>query len=243
MFASLSGVIFVTKSFKVWTEKNLNYLVAFASGVFLVVIINLFFEALEFADNNLQVLMFVITGFLIFLGIERLFPEVHHHHDGEHCGGTKRSVRKVMLGDALHNLGDGILLAPVFIIDIHAGIITAIGIFVHEAVMEISEFFVLKASGMTTREALIKNFLVSGTILIGAIGGFYLSSQIHFLVAPLIGLATGAFLYILIIDLVPESVKNSHKEKKYFNYIFWVLLGILLITAVNFFASHGHAHI
>mgnify|MGYP000285953057 CR=1 FL=1 len=37
---------------------------------------------------------------------------------------------------------------------------------------------------------------------------------------------------------IPESVKNSHKERKYLNFAAWALFGVLLILAVNIFSSH-----
>lgn len=252
MFASFSGVIFLQGRLKDWTHSNLKYLVAFASGVFLVVTANLVTESFEFSGNNILVISSIIFGFLFFFAVEKIYPESHCHHDDHKCltQNNKKGARKILIGDSLHNITDGILLAPIFVTDVRLGFIAALGIFVHEFVQEISEFFVLKSAGYSTRGALFVNFLTSGTILIGSIGGFYISSFDH-LVSPLIGLAAGAFIYTLVIDLIPESVKNSHKERKYFNYIAWTLLGVLLIFAMNYLSSsqlekegldgHGHA--
>jgi zinc and cadmium transporter len=253
MLASLSGVLFISKFLKEWTDNNLKYLITFASGVFLIVTFNLISEAFEFSTNKTIVIVSVFAGFIFFLLLERLYPEIHCHHEGDNCLAkkNKKGAQRVLIGDAFHNIGDGILLAPIFVTDISLGFIAAIGIFVHEFVQEISEFFVLKSAGYSTKKALTRNFLISATILIGAVGGFYLSSFEN-LVAPLVGLAAGAFIYILLIDLIPQSVKNSAKEKKYFNYIAWTLLGVLLILVVNTLISgdqlekkgldsHGHA--
>ena len=239
MLASLVGVFFTIKHLGAWTENNIRYLIAFASGVFLIVAYHLGFEAIEFGADNIFVWIAIILGFLMFFALERMYPEAHCHHGDQKCmtENNKKGARKILIGDAFHNLADGILLAPIFVADIKLGIVAAFGIFVHEIVQEISEFFVLKNAGYSTKKALTLNFLVSGTILIGAIGGYYLSSFVY-LVGPLIGFAGGAFVYILLIDLIPESIKHSHKEKKYFNYIAWALFGILLILSINFF-THG----
>lgn len=252
MFASLTGVIFVSKHLASWTQDNLRYLIAFAAGVFLIVTYDLIFEALEFAEHYGVVVVSVIVGFLLFFILEKVYPEAHCHHDDAACqaNNSTRGARKVLIGDAFHNIGDGILLAPIFMIDIKLGFVAAFGIFVHEAVQEISEFFVLKAAGYTTKEALLRNFLVSATVLIGAIGGFYLASVDYF-VAPLVAFTAGAFLHILLVDLIPQSVRHSHKEAKYLNYIVWALLGILLIVGVDALAAQqlekqgldGHGHL
>ena len=239
MTASLVGVLFTLKHLGNWTENNIRYLIAFASGVFLIVAYHLVFEAIEFGKENVFVWIAIILGFLFFFALERLYPEAHCHHGDQKCmtENNKKGARKILFGDAFHNIGDGILLAPVFVADIKLGIVTAFGILVHEVVQEISEFFVLKNAGYSTKKALSLNFLVSGTILIGAIGGYYLSS-FTYLVGPLIGFAAGAFVHILLVDLIPESIKHSHKEKKYFNYISWALFGILLILSINFLTGH-----
>lgn len=239
MLASLSGVIFITKKLNNWTQKNIKYLLAFSAGVFLIVSYDLVLEAFEFGLNNALVLVAIIVGFLVFYLFERLYPESHCHHDDSKCvdDKSKRGANKVLIGDAFHNIADGILLAPVFVIDIRLGFMAAFGILAHEFVQEISEFFVLKNAGYTTKEALKRNFWASSTILIGALGGFYLSSFEN-LVGPLIGLAAGAFIYILVIDLIPDSIKHSHQEKKYLNFVFWALLGIALILSVNTFFKH-----
>lgn len=251
MVISLVGVIFVTKTIADWTESNMKYLIAFASGVFLVVSYNLINEALEFSTNSSIVWITIISGFLLFYILEKIYPESHCHHSDHRCLDEKkgRSAKRVLIGDALHNIGDGILLAPIFLIDIKLGFVATFGILTHELIQEISEFFVLKASGYSTKKALVYNFLVSSTILVGAIGSFYLTT-FKDLAGPLIGLAAGAFIYILVVDLIPQSIKNSHKEKKYLHFLIWTLAGILVILSVNAFSaynleeqgldSHGH---
>ena len=252
MLASLAGVMFMQGSLKTWTQSNLKYLITFSSGVFIVVTYNIIQEALEFASSPIIVLISVAGGFLFFFILEKMYPEVHCHHGDKTCLVTnnKKSARKVLIGDGLHNVGDGILLAPIFMLDIRLGFVAALGIFVHECIQEISEFFVLKASGYSTKQAIVRNFLVSGTILIGALGGFYLSSFEMF-VGPLIGLAAGAFLYVLLVDLIPDSVHYSKVEKNAKKYIAWGILGIIVILCVNIASAwylekeglQGHGHL
>lgn len=252
MFASLAGVLLITRKLEDWTQANLKYLIAFAAGVFLIVSYDLIFEAFEFATSTTIVVISIIAGFLLFYIVERVYPESHCHHDDATCIAekNKRGAKKILVGDALHNAGDGILLAPIFMIDIRLGFVAAFGIFVHEFVQEISEYFVLRKAGYTAKQALVRNFLISATVLIGAIGGYYLTSFKE-LVGPLVGLAAGAFIYILLVDLIPESVQHSKEEQRYINYIVWGLLGVLLIISVNAISSHqlekqgldGHGHL
>jgi zinc and cadmium transporter len=241
MVVSLSGVLFVFKRINKWTERNIKYLVAFSAGVFLIISYNLVFEAIEFSSNNIIATISILGGFLMFYLLEKLYPESHCHHDDKKCiaNADKSGAHRVMIGDAFHNIADGILLVPAFLVDIKLGIAATVGILIHELIQEISEFFVLKDAGYTTKQSLIRNFLISSTILIGAGLGLYVSSVGNF-IGPFLGVAAGAFIYIVLVDLIPNSVKASHKEKKYLKYLFWVVFGVVLILGVNQFSGEGH---
>ena len=109
-----------------------------------------------------------LLGVLVLEIIERFHLASHHHHDTKHDHEhTGINARKLLFTDAIHNVADGVLLVPAFAVDVRLGIATAVAIFLHEAVQEVSEFFVLKEAGYSTKKALTLNFLVSSTILIG----------------------------------------------------------------------------
>lgn len=250
--ASFSGVLFTAKHVASWTESRTKYLIAFASGVFVVIFFNLVAEAYEFSHGIMFTIASVLAGYFIFYIGEKLYPDVHCHHTDQVCLAqkTKRGAHKVLYGDALHNIGDGILLAATFAVDIRLGFIAVAGIFIHEVVQEIAEFFVLKNAGYTTKQALIRNGAVAATVFIGALGGYYIAS-FDILVAPLIGLSAGAFLYILVSDLIPESVRHSRNDKSVWSYLGWALVGIILVLLVNIVAAaylekqglDGHGHL
>ncbi len=238
MLASLSGLIFLVKNFSDWLHANSKFIIAFSSGIFAVVIYDLLLESFEFSKNIWIALGAVIVGFSIFQILEKIFPEIHHHEeDDDHCIHSKR---KVIWGDAFHNIGDGILLALAFAIDVKVGIVAALGIFIHEFVQEITEFSILKLSGFSTKKALIVNFIVSTTIIFGVIIGSYIT-HIESMVGVLFGLAAGAFLHLVFVDLIPHSFLHSKKDKKYFTYIFLIIAGIFTILAVNQIGG-GHGH-
>lgn len=240
MLASLSGLIFLIKGFPGWLHSNAKYIIAFSAGIFAVVTFDLFIESFEFTTYWVWALLAIIGGFLIFEIAERLFPEIHHHHDDEHEEVCSHSRRKVIWGDALHNIGDGILLALAFSVDVKVGLVAALGIFIHEFVQEVSEFSILKLSGLSTKKALLINFLVSATIIPGVLIGMYVA-QIESFIGILFGLAAGAFLHLIFTDLIPHSIENSRKDKRYFFYIFLVIAGIFTILAVNQIGG-GHSH-
>jgi zinc transporter ZupT len=254
MLASLAGVLFTVARAGSWVEDNLIYLNTFAAGVFVVVSISILREAFEFSVNDVVTFGAVLLGFFIFFFAEYLLPESHCHHDDENCihnDKDKRKAWKVLLSDGVHNTGDGILLVPVFLIDIQLGIVAAIGIFIHELVQEVAEFFVLKRAGYSTLQALQRNFIVSSTILIGVVAGSLLLIA-ESLVSPLIGFAAGGFIHIVLVDLLPLTIKEARERKKYIEFLVAFLFGIGLIFSVNALSAeylersglsgHGHLH-
>lgn len=240
MLASLSGLVFLVKRFSDWLTVNSKFIIAFSAGIFAVVAFDLLIESFEFSTNWIWALGSVLAGFLVFQIAEKMFPELHHHHEGGDEHECSHSKGKVIWGDALHNIGDGILLAIAFSVDLKVGLVAALGIFVHEFVQEINEFAILKLSGLSTKRALIINFLVSATIIPGVLIGMYFAN-LESGIGILFGLAAGAFLHLIFVDLIPVSISNSKKDKKYFTYIFLTIAGVFTIFALNY-VSGGHNH-
>jgi hypothetical protein len=110
----------------------------------------------------------------------------------------------------------------------------------HELVQEVSEFFVLKQAGYSTKKALLLNFLVSSTILIGAVGSTVLLGVFANLEVPLMGIAAGAFLVVVFQDLIPHSVREAKVEASHFKHLGWFALGVIIMLGVNTIAVHGH---
>jgi zinc and cadmium transporter len=245
MLASLVGAISVWKTAGAFIERNMRYLVSFSAGVFVMVAWVLAEEVIEVSSTIGSGLLWIFVGvFIIFLFFS-LFPTFHHHHDKESCDEDHHSrldARRILASDALHNIGDGILLTSAFLVSTTLGILTTLSILVHEIIQEISEFFVLRQAGYSTKKALVTNFVVSGSILIGSLGSFFLIDTFHFLEAPIIGIAAGSFIVVVLFDLIPHSIRSSHGKKSYAYHIAWFILGVLLMTGVNSITAGSHVH-
>ncbi len=206
MLVSLSGVIFLSKKMESWLDTNLKLLVSFSAGVFLVISYQLVNETLEHSENLIIAISTILFGIVATALISKLLPETHHHdtpHDCHH----KINANRILFGDALHNIADGFILVPAYLISLEVGIILTMGIIVHEFIQEISQFFILKETGMSTKNALLKNLLASSTILIGIALGIFVSN-FHELEILILGVAAGSFLYVFIVDLMP-NIKRS----------------------------------
>lgn len=233
MLVSLSGVILVWTGLGTWVENNLATLTSFAAGVFFVVTIQLIRHTFQSSQSIWWPLMWILVGAITVYVIILLVPAFHHH---DHCDDCEHDLSPsgILFGDALHNIGDGLLLAAGFQVSITAGIAAGVAIFIHEIIQEVSEFFVLKTSGFSTIKALTYNFAVSGTILIGAAGGYLAATQAAILRTPLLAVAAGSFLVVVGHDLLPHSAHHTNSWHDARLHLLWFILGIALMGVALF---------
>lgn len=243
---SLVGVLFTWKSLGRWLEKNLTYLVAFSAGVFLFVAIHLIEEAEHLGEFGIWIMIPLIIGILLFYAFDKIIPESHHHHSTNACEHDHGRVdaRKMLLGDSFHNIGDGVIIGPAFMVSVEIGLVTTAAILIHEALQEISEFFVLRQAGYSTKQALLRNLAVSSTILIGLVIGLILSNS-EIILAPLLAVAGGGFVYIVLMDLLPAVFRCQRNKKVILALIALFVAGILLAGNLDHLIEplgieHGH---
>lgn len=235
MLASLVGVFSIWNAAGKFIERDLSLLVSFSAGVFIFIAYQLGAETVKHSDSVLSGLIWIFSGALGFWLLFKLVPLSHHHHDEAHEAHRHSilDVRRIMTGDAIHNIGDGIVLAASLAVSSSLALFTTLSIFVHELVQEMSEFFILRQAGYSTKKALTINFTISGTILFGSIGGFFLLESFEALEVPLLGLTAGAFFVVVLQDLIPHSIRASQSNKLYWRHLSWFLFGVILILVVN----------
>lgn len=244
MLASLAGVAFVWRGLGTFIEKRSQFLTTFSAGVFAVLTFTLIRETFHLANNWAIALGSIALGIVVIEVVTRVIPDGHHHHSLPPDCGEKHShidAKRVLWSDAFHNVGDGILLAGAFAVDIRVGFAAMIGIFLHEIVQEIAEFFILRDAGYSTWRALAYNFLVSSTILIGVFLGIAASS-VEYLIMPLIGFATGGFLYVLIRDLIPHTLKHANRNHTHKIHLLIFVFGMITMILVGLLAENFYAH-
>lgn len=231
-FLALAGVFsfFISKRS---LNKILLFLVSFATGTLLG---GAFFHLIPEAFEELKLLktfLFVLLGFFLFFLIEK-FLYWHHCHK---TGGCERHpfTYLILFGDGIHNFIDGLIIASSFFVSIPFGIITSIIIMTHELPQEIGDFGVLIYGGFTRAKALFYNFLSQLTSVLGGILGFYFL-QLHEGAVILLPFAAGGFIYIAVMDLIPEIFKEKNLVKMIGNLIA-IVLGLLLLISAKVFVG------
>jgi zinc and cadmium transporter len=220
-------------------------LVSFSAGVFLLSAGALALEVFEiFAATVWQGIFLILCGYGLASTIEFVFPESHHHHDPQNHDGhshDKRGAKKLLIGDGIHNITDGIILVPAFLVAPALGLAVTASIFIHEALQEISEFFVLKQAGYSTKRALVLNFCVSCTIVIGVLLSYFaLASQA--LEGALLAVAAGFFLHVVIHDLLPKPA-HSETMRIFILHVLLVATGLVVMAGIATALSEAHDHL
>jgi len=205
-----------------------HYVNSFAAGLILgVAFFHLFPESLELSENGL---LYIFLGFLVFYLLENLMvlhsgSEIHFRGKGD----RRHSKGMVMFsGLFFHSLIDGIIIGVGFEIDPKVGLLTSLGIIMHEVPEGVTSFSLLMAS-IARKTALKMSVAVGVATPLGAaislafIGGLS-KSTVGLLLAMAGGSFLGSFLYIGASDLIPET----HEEKGVTNAGF-LLFGIVFL--------------
>ncbi len=242
--ASLVGVLFTAKVAREFLSSRLSFLVSFSAGVFLVTSGALALEVFEIYEGALwQGIGLILVGYGLAWFVEKMLPESHHHHDPyDHDGHTHTKVgaRKLLIGDAIHNIGDGIILVPAFLVSPALGLAVTASIFIHETLQEISEFFVLKQAGYSTRRALTLNFLTASTIFIG-VALSYAAIATEEMEGLLLAVAAGFFIHVVVHDLLPRP-HHHETTKRFFQHVIFVAVGLMLMAGIASALSESHTH-
>lgn len=200
--------------------KVILFLMSLSGGVLLgTAFIHLLPEAAQYLAPDV-LFPTVLVSFLLFYVIEKLI-HWRHCHDMEcriHTFGYMNLV-----GDAVHNIIDGIIIGATFVQSIPLGITSAVTILLHELPKEVSDFGVLLYAGFTRKKALFFNFLVGLGAVVGGVIGYFLAENVRWFVGYLLPFAAGGFLYIAASDLIPEMRKETARKKSALSF------GVLLL--------------
>ncbi|KAJ6224888.1 hypothetical protein RDWZM_003433 [Blomia tropicalis] len=124
----------------------------------------------------------------------------HHHHHRTNKG--PNAALMVLAGDLVHNLFDGLAIGVAFSgTGINGGLSTSLAILFHELPHELGDFAIIIRSGMSLKNAIFWNITASIICWFGMCIGILLGTIND---AWLSALIAGTFLYIALVDMIPE---------------------------------------
>ncbi|PKM10127.1 MAG: ZIP zinc transporter [Gammaproteobacteria bacterium HGW-Gammaproteobacteria-10] len=183
----------------------------------------------------------ILAGILVFFVLEKLLIWRHCHHNecaahADHEPVHQPAGTLIILGDAIHNFVDGVLIAAAFLTDVKLGIVTSLAVAAHEIPQEVGDFAILLQSGYAKGKALFYNVLASLATVVGGVLAYYSLEDLHDSLPYFLALAASSFIYIAVADLIP-SLHEKTDIKTSLQQIALIAAGVLLICSL-----HGIAH-
>ncbi|KAM8728157.1 zinc transporter ZIP6 isoform 1-T2 [Acanthopagrus schlegelii] len=170
---------------------------------------------------------------------------LHHHHSQNHHphshshsyseehfqqAGVATLAWMVIMGDGLHNFSDGLAIGAAFTEGLSSGLSTSVAVFCHELPHELGDFAVLLKAGMTVRQAILYNVLSAMMAYLGMVTGILIGHYADNISMWIFALTAGLFLYVALVDMVPEMLHNDAGDHGFSHCGFFLLqnAGILL---------------
>lgn len=249
---SLVGVVVLSRGVD-HADRVLMYLVSLAAGVMLGgAFFHLIPEAFELHGDSLALPAYVVGGFLGFFFLERFLWAHHHGHGDEpvtgrnpvspapdaHPGQRFRPVVVMSLvGDGLHNLIDGMIIAAAYTASPGLGLVTTGAVLLHEVPQEVGEFGVLVRGGLPVRKALLLNFASAAMAFVGAAVALLVGASSGAFLEALVPITAGNFVYIAAADLVPE-LHHEHDPREGAGHAALLVAGVAAMLALRVVAGH-----
>lgn len=229
------GILFKRKS-----AKTVSGLLSFAAGVMLAVVcLDLVPSALEKSRITL-VVSGIALGFLLVFLLNDL--ALRFHVKGE--GGADISERRLFIGGvvtavalALHNFPEGMVIGASFVrygtayrFTLGETAVAAV-IGLHNIPEGMAMAVPLVSGGMRKSAAAAVTALAGAPTVLGAAAGFYLGSLSPLWLSLSLSLASGAMLYVVFGELLPESCSLDSSCIPVLSALAGIIIGIFMIFA------------
>jgi zinc and cadmium transporter len=199
-----------------WRHRVMPYLLSYATGTMLATaMIALIPEALEHIPIY-EVGISILAGLVLFFVLEWTVVWRHSHgdapEDGDHDHGDthhhaygigKKTGMLILIGDAVHNMADGVAIGAACAASPGLGLVTTLAVLGHEVPQELSDFTILLSSGFSRWKAFFWNTLSGLSTLVGVIAAYGGLGYAEAIVPYALSVAAASFLYIGLADLVP----------------------------------------
>jgi zinc and cadmium transporter len=215
-------------------QRFIPYLISYATGTLLGAAFLGMIPAALAQTPIRPVLITVLAGIVAFFILEKLVLWRHCHEID--CEVHGQAAPLLLIGDAFHNLVDGVVIAAAFLTSIPLGVATAIAVIAHELPQEVGDFAILLDGGYARRKALLLNTLSAATTLPGALWAYYWLGEAQGLVPYVLALSAASFIYIATADLVPHLHRRVSPVES-LRQVVLLLLGIATIALLH--AGHG----
>lgn len=178
----------------------------------------------------------VLFGLLGFFLLEKLLIWRHCHASDCHVHSEghfhQPAGTLIVLGDAVHNLVDGVLIGAAFLVDIQLGVVTSLAVAAHEIPQEVGDFAILLQSGYPPAKAFFFNALSSLGAVLGGVLAYVGLASVHDVLPYFLAVAASSFLYVAVADLIP-SLHRKTRGIETAQQVVFILAGVMLILGAQ----------
>jgi zinc and cadmium transporter len=226
-------------------RRSLPYLIATAVGVLLATgLAHLLPEAVDALGARSGVWIVLLATILALYLFERTFqliagvpaepdpdtaPAHHHaHHDHHHAS----RPATLLLGCVTHSLVDGVSVAAAFSVSRSVGWVTALAVGLHEIPHRLGDFALLVHMGLPRTRAATLAIAAGASSLLGWAIVIALGAQGPHAVAWLLPVSAGSFLYISLVDLLPE-LRAENQPRAVLGQLIALVFGVALALSLS----------
>jgi zinc and cadmium transporter len=206
-------------------RRQLPYIVSLAVGVLLATaLLHLLPEAIEQLGNRRLTWGLAGAAMIALFAAERLFfvisgtgaePEVgepcaEHHHQHTPQGARPGAL---ILASMLHSFVDGAAVAVAFLASPRIGWLTALAIALHEIPHRMGDFALLVHLKVPLPKALRLTVLAGMPSFLGLAAVLIAGMRSSAVIAWLLPISAGSFLYIATVNLLPELARESRLSR------------------------------
>ena len=212
--------------------KDEKKLITFSVGFSFTIILGLIFtdllpECLEFTDNKLIILGFVILGILLLKVLDLFIPDHEHEH-------TKKKDHMEHIGLIstlalfIHNVIEGTAIYTATLSSISIGLFTSLGVSFHNIPLGIQISSLVK----NKKEKLTLLTILSLSSIFGVIIlKLFKITLTSYIAGILISITLGMLIYIAFFELLCEIKENMKKKE----LLIGIITGIVLILVSHLF--------
>lgn len=221
--------IYIISRYERWGKEHSAYFMSFAAGV--LISVSFMHIIPKSFEMNASAPVFLLVGFLgIHLSNRLVRLYVCHEYD---CMNYAMGIIP-MLGIGFHSFIDGVIYSVTFNVSVLTGVLSAIGMVLHEFPEGIVTFVLLERGGFSRKKAAVYAFFAAAlSTPLGALVSFpFINTITQPTLGILLAISAGALVYVGASHLLPAV---EQEQKRY--SIFALAAGVLV--AVGIILSKG----
>lgn len=193
-------------------EKTFSLLLGLAGGIMIaVVVMDLIPSSLAYGTVK-QSLTGFCFGVMLMIALDVILSQIYNPKSSRCQRDEMRFLKTgylIAIGIALHDLPEGFAIAAGYSAQQRLGLVIATAIGLHNIPEGMATAAPLRMSGSSAKRVLLINLLVSVFTPLGTLIGMLLIDYSAKIIAPLLGVAAGAMVFIVYNEIFPKS-KEKH---------------------------------